>query len=278
MIAPLPTSPVADIELQLLLDAVYRYCGYDFRDYSQPTIKRRVAERVRAEGVRTISGLQEKVLHDMEALERLVYGLSVNTTSLFRDPSFFAQARTAIVPMLRTFPLVRIWVAGCSTGEEAYALAILLHEENLLARCKIYATDVSDTAIEHARSGTLALDSIRDAEQRYHEAGGKRRLQEYVNENGVGALVDPALRESIIFSTYNLASDGSFNEFQLIVCRGVLNHFNKSLAYRAHQLLLESLVRFGYLALGSSESLRYTPHERCYDVVPGTERIYRRIR
>jgi len=279
VIAPLATAPVADIELQLLLDAVYRYSGYDFRDYAHPTIKRRIAERVRAEGVRTVSGLQERVLHDLDALDRLIYGLSVNPSSLFRDPPFFVNLRSLVIPMLRTFPLVRIWVAGCSAGEEVYSLAIALDEEGLYDRCRIYATDVSDTVVEQAKSGRLAVDSMRDATERYLEAGGRGRLSNYLtDENGTIAVVDPALRNNIIFSTYNLASDSSFNEFQLIMCRGVLSHFNKSLVYRAHQVLLESLVRFGYVGLGPKESLRYTPHERCYEEVAGTDCIYRRVR
>jgi chemotaxis protein methyltransferase CheR len=278
MIAPIASVPVADLELQLLLEAVFRFSGYDFRDYAPATLKRRVAERMRAEEVRTLSGLQEKILHDLAALDRLVYGLSVTTTTLFRDPTYFRALREIVVPRLRTFPLSRIWVCGASTGEEVYSLAILLHESNLAHRCRIYATDVSETAIDAAKAGRFPIEAMEAAAARYAEAGGTRDLTDYVTREGLQAVVAPWLRDNIVFATHNLASDSSFNEFTVIVCRGVLTHFNTSLLYRAHQVILESLTRFGYLALGMHESLKNTPHQRVYEDVAGAESIYRRIR
>ena len=277
MISPLATTTVADIELQLLLEAVYRFSGYDFRDYAPTLIKRRLSERVRAEGVRSLSGLQEKILREPEVLERLIYSLSTSPTELFRDPQFFSEFRTAVVPMLRTFPFVRLWVAGCATGEEVYSLAILLREEGLHERCRIYGTDVAGSAIGTAKSGRIPLDSLEAAGQRYREAGGRGKLEDHIALNGgTEGHLKSELREGVVFSTHNLACDGSFNEFHVILCRNVMQQYNKTLAYRAHHVVFESLARFGYLGLGSKETVRNAPHQRCYETV--TEQIYRRIR
>jgi chemotaxis protein methyltransferase CheR len=279
MILPLATAaPVADIELQLLLEAVYRYSGYDFRDYAPAFVKRRVAERIRAEGVRTISALQERVLHDTDALDRFIYGLSSRSTELFDEPTFFSELRKVAIPMLKTFPFVRVWVVGCGRGEEAYSLAILFREEGLYRRCRIYATDVSATAIAAAKEGRIHAETLDGAFRRYHEAGGKSKLEDYVTFREDAPAIDPALRENMVFSTHNLVSDGSFNEFQLIVCRDILPQFSKSLAFRAHQVIFESLVRGGYLALGPTESIRFAPHQRCFTRVSEAAQIHRRTR
>jgi chemotaxis protein methyltransferase CheR len=271
-------APIVDIELQLLLEGVYRYSGYDFRDYTSGFIKRRVSERMRAEGVKTISALQDLVLHDPGALDRLVYGLSVNASELFKDPGFFAEFRRVVVPMLRTFPLIRAWIVGCATGEEAYSLAITMLEDGVYRRCKIYATDISGTAIALAKDGRVNLDVLNGASHRYRDSGGNANLQDYFAEESDAMRFARTLRENLVFSTHNLVSDGSFNEFQLIVCRNVLPQFNKSLMYRAHQVLFESLARGGYLVLGPSETVRNAPHQRCFERASETEQIYRRIR
>lgn len=279
MIAPLATAaPVADIELQLLLEAVYRYSGYDFRDYAPAFVKRRVAERMRAESVRTISALQDRVLHDGDALDRFIYGLSSRSTELFEEPVFFSELRTTVLPMLRTFPFVRVWVVGCGRGEEAYSLAILLREEGLYRRARIYATDVSATAIVAAKEGRIHPETLDGAFRRYRDGGGKSSLEDYVTFNGDSPSMDPTLRENIVLSTHNLVSDGSFNEFHLIVCRDVLPQYSKSLAFRAHQVIFESLIRGGYLALGPTESIRFAPHQRCFNRASDTQQIHRRIR
>ena len=279
MIVPLPSSvSVADIELQLLLEAVNRFSGYDFRDYAPAFVKRRVAERMRAEGLRTISGLQERVLHDGEALDRFVFGLSSRSSELFDEPALFSELRTKVLPMLRTFPLIRTWVVGCGRGEEAYSLAILLREEGLARRARIYATDLSATAIACAREGKVHAETLDGAFRRYRESGGKSTLEDYVSFEGDSPSMDPGLRENIVFSTHSLVSDGSFNEFHLILCRELLPQFNKALAYRAHQVIFDSLSRGGYLALGPSESIRLAPHQRCFERVSEIEQIHRRIR
>lgn len=278
MIAPLPTAaPVSEIELQLLLEAVYRYSGYDFRDYAPGYVKRRVTERMRAENVPTISSLQDRILHDGEALDRFVYGLSCRTTEMFEDPIFFLELRNTVMPMLRTFPMVRVWVAGCARGEDVYSLAILFREAGMSKRYRIYATDVSATALVAAKQGLLH-DAFEGVARRYLESGGVFNFTEYVSPNGTAPSLAASVRENIIFSTHNLVSDGSFNEFHLIVCRGVVAQFNKSLAFRAHQVLFESLTRGGYLALGLHESVRFSPHQRCFERISEAEQLYRRIR
>jgi chemotaxis protein methyltransferase CheR len=270
------TAGLADLELHLLLEAVYRVSGYDFREYAPATLKRRVAERVRAEGAATTTGLLERVLHDPEAMLRFVDGLTFNAGSPFREPQFFAAFRARVLPRLRTFPHIRIWVIG--SGEDAYALAILLREAELYHRTRIYATDASDAAVERAKAGAFAAKLVEEYAQRYEEAGGTKRFDDYIEMQGQHAFYKPALRDQIVFARHNLTSDGSFNEFHLIVARNVVTHYNRTLAYRAHQVIYESLVRLGYLGLSSKETLRYSPHQRAFEEIEGTERLYRRVR
>jgi chemotaxis protein methyltransferase CheR len=280
---PAPSAPaltvapaVADLELHLLLEAVYRVSGYDFREYAPATVKRRVTERVRAEGLATIAGLLERVLHDPPTMSRFIETLTHNAGSPFREPQFFHAFRERVLPRLRTFPHVRIWVIG--SGEDAYSLAILLREAEFYHRTRIYATDASDVAIDRAKAGSFPAELIDEYSERYAEAGGSRRFSDYVDVIGTQAVFKPGLREQIILAQHNLASDGSFNEFHLVVARNVITHFNRTLAYRAHQVIFESLVRLGYLGVSSKETLRYTPHQRAYEEIDATERFYRRLR
>lgn len=267
-----------DLELQLLLEAVHRTSGYDFRDYAPATLRRRVAERVRAENVATISGLQERILHAPGTIERFIDAVTFNASAPFREPEFFAGFVKAVLPRLRTFAFVRIWVAGCGAADDAYALAILFKEADLYHRVRIYATDACEAAVERAKSGFVAASDLTEIEQRYALAGGTRTFDAYVDARAEGAAYRPSLRENIVFAQHNLAMDGSFNEFQLILARGVLTPFNRTLAYRAHLVFYESLVRLGYLGLNAKETLRYTPHQRAYDDVEATERFFRRVR
>jgi chemotaxis protein methyltransferase CheR len=272
-----PAPPgVAELELHLLLEAVYRVSGFDFREYAPATIKRRVTERVRAEGLGTISGLLERVLHDPPAMGRFVDAITHNPGSPFREPQFFTAFRERVLPRLRTFPHVRIWVIG--SGEDAYSLAILLREAEFYHRTRIYATDASEAAIDRAKSGAFPAELLDEYSERYVEAGGARRFSDYVDVVGDSAVFKPGLREQIVLAQHNLASDGSFNEFHLIVARNVITHFNRTLAYRAHQVVYESLVRLGYLGVSSKETLRYTPHQHAYEELEPTERFYRRLR
>ncbi|MEA2719991.1 MAG: chemotaxis protein methyltransferase CheR [Candidatus Eremiobacteraeota bacterium] len=269
-------SGVADLELHLLLEAVYRTSGYDFREYAPATLKRRVTERVRAEGLATISGLLERVLHDAPAMSRFIGALTHSASSPFREPQFFSAFRERVLPRLRTFPHVRIWVIG--SGEDAYSLAILLREAEFYHRTRIYATDASDVAIDHAKAGAFPAELIDEYSERYEESGGTRRFSDYVDVVGNQAVFKSGVREHIILAQHNLASDGSFNEFHLVVARNVITHFNRTLSYRAHQVIFESLIRLGYLGVSSKETLRYTPHQRAYEELDATERFYRRLR
>lgn len=270
------SSGVADLELHLLLEAVYRVSGYDFREYAPATLKRRIAERVRAEGAATTTGLLERLLHEAGAMNRFVDALTHSATSPFREPQFFTAFRERVLPRLRTFPHARLWVIGA--GDDAYSLAILLREADFYHRTRIYATDAGETAIERARSGEFPAELLDEYEERYAVAGGRRRFSDYVDVDGSHAAFKPFLRENIIFAQHNLATDSSFNEFHVVVARNVLTHFNRTLAYRAHQVIFESLVRLGYLGLSAKETLRYTPHQHAYEELEGTERYYRRLR
>jgi chemotaxis protein methyltransferase CheR len=267
---------ITDLELHLLLEAVYRVSGFDFREYAPATVKRRVAERVRAEGLSTISGLLERVLHEPPAMSRFVDTLTHNASSPFREPAFFAAFRERVLPRLRTFPHVRIWVIG--SGDDAYSLAMLLREAEFYHRTRIYATDAGDAALDRSKAGVFPAELLDEYAARYAEAGGSRHFSDYVDVDGARASFKPGLREQIVFAQHNLACDGSFNEFHLVVARGVITHFNRTLSYRAHQVIYESLIRLGYLGVSSKETLRYTPHQRAYEELDATERFYRRLR
>ena len=277
-LAQLKKDELETIEIQLLLEALYRYYGFDFRDYALASLKRRIWNAVQAEGLTSVSGLQEKVLHDSACLERFLLGLSVHVTSMFRDPSFFLTFRQKIVPLLRTYPFIRLWLAGCSTGEEVYSMAILLKEEELYHRCRIYATDMNELVLRKAKAGIYPAKLMQEYTQQYLQAGGKRSFSEYYTAAYDHVIFRSSLRENIIFSQHNLAMDGSFNEFNVIFCRNVLIYFNQSLQDRVHQLLYESLNRFGVLGLGRQESIKFTPHEQQYEALEPREKLFRRIR
>jgi chemotaxis protein methyltransferase CheR len=266
------------LELQLLLEAVYRQYGFDFREYAPASLKRRVWRRVEAEGVRTISGLLERILHRPEVMERLLLDLSINVTSMFRDPTFYAALREKVVPLLRTYPFSRIWVAGCSTGEEVYSLAILLAEEGLYDRTRIYATDINEAVLEQARAGVFPLDKMREYTENYIRAGGKRSFSEYYLAKYEGALFERTLTENVVWAPHNLVQDRAFNEFNLILCRNVMIYFDRSLQGRVHQLFHDSLERLGILALGHKESIRFTGFEDRYEELDVQEKLYRKVR
>lgn len=272
------TQDLEAIEIQLLLEAIYRQYGFDFRDYAHASLKRRVWKRVMGEGLKTISALQERVLHDSAAMERFLLDLSINVTAMFRDPKFFLAFRQKVVPMLRTYPFIRIWDAGCSTGEEVYSLAILLMEEGIYDRCRIYATDMNEVVLAKAKEGIFPLSAMRENTSNYLEAGGSRVFSEYYSARYDSAIFRPALRENIIFAQHNLASDGSFNEFNVVLCRNVLIYFNNKLQDRVQRLFVESLEMFGVLGLGKKESLRYNSVESNYEIIDREEKIYRRIK
>ncbi len=266
------------VEIELLLDGVFRHYGFDFRSYAYASIRRRLWKRAEGEGLRTISGLQDRILHDTEAMERLLLDLSVNVTAMFRDPSFYQEFREHVVPLLRTYPFIRIWHAGCSSGEEVYSMAILFEEEGLYDRARLYATDINDVVLQRAQQGIFPLDRMQEYTENYLKAGGKRSFSEYYTAKYDGALFSPSLTRNVVFSQHNLVTDRSFSEFHVIFCRNVLIYFDKTLQNEVHSLFYDSLVRFGILALGSKESLKFSRYEQCYEKVSSTEKLYRKVR
>jgi chemotaxis protein methyltransferase CheR len=264
------------IEVELLLEGIYRHYGLDFRQYSPASLRRRLRLRLREEGLPNLSALQALVLHNPQAMSRLLADLSISVSAMFRDPDFYSALRTRVLPLLRTYPFIRIWSAGCGGGEEVYSLAILLTEAGLYERTRIYATDLSSSALDTARAGIYPLDKMKDYAANYKAAGGERELADYYTAAYEGVLFDPALIKNVTFAQHNLASDTSFNEFHLIVCRNVLIYFAKPLQERVHTLFHESLVPLGVLALGSKESLGFSSYEGRYQPLDGPTRIYRR--
>ena len=271
-----PSPELEDLEIRQLLDAVYRHYGYDFRRYAFASLRRRIREQVRQERVRTVTGLQEKVLHETAAKERLLLHLSVNTTSMFRDPSFWLAFRQKVVPILRTYPFLRIWHAGCSKGEEVYSMAILLTEEGLYERTRIYATDMNESVLRRAREGIYPLSALRQYTASYLQAGGKQSFSEYYTAQYEAALFRPALRKNVVFAQHNLASDGPFQEFQVILCRNVLIYFDDALQVHVQSLFRDSLVPLGFLALGSKEALSGQEADSGFAAFDGRTKIYRR--
>ncbi len=276
--SPAPArEDVEPLETELLLEAINRRYGYDFREYAAASLKRRLWRRIHAEGLESVSGLQEKVLHDPACMERLLRDLSINVTSMFRDPSFYLAFREEVVPLLHTYPFTRIWNAGCSTGEEVYSIAILLQEEGLYERTRIYATDINEAVLETARAGVFPLDKMQDYTQNYIRAGGKRAFSEYYVAAYDGARFQRSLTDNVVFAQHNLVSDRSFNEFNVIICRNVMIYFDRSLQDRVHRLFYESLAMFGILALGHKEAINFTPHASAYEAIDPHEKLYRKV-
>jgi chemotaxis protein methyltransferase CheR len=265
------------LEVELLLEAIHRRYGFDFREYAKASLKRRLWRRMAAERLTSISGLQEKVLHDPACMERLLLDLSINVTAMFRDPSFYAAFRVKAVPILRTYPFSRIWVAGCSTGEEVYSLAIVLHEEGVYDRARIYATDINEAVIEQARVGVFPLEKMQEYTQNYIRSGGTRAFSEYYSAAYDGAQFDRTLIRNVVFAQHNLVSDRSFNEFNAIVCRNVMIYFDRSLQDRVHGLFHESLATFGVLGLGHKETINFTRYADSYEELDASERLYRKL-
>ena len=266
------------IEIELLLEGIFRQYGFDFRAYAYSSIRRRIWKRITAEHLENVSALQERVLHDPRMMERLLLDLSVTVTAMFRDPGFYAAFREEVIPLLRTYPFIRIWHAGCSTGEEVYSMAILLQEEGLYDRSRLYATDINEVVLQQAKAGIFPLERMQEYTENYIREGGKRSFSEYYTAKYDGALFTPALRQNVVFSQHNLVTDRSFSEFNVVLCRNVLIYFDKTLQKRVHGLFYESLVNFGILCLGSKESLKFSEYEECYDQISRMEKIYRKVR
>jgi chemotaxis protein methyltransferase CheR len=268
---------IEDEEINQLLESIFYKYGFDFRDYARASLKRRLSAVLRAEHIATIAELGQRLLSDPSLMQRFVHGITVSTTSMFRDPSFYRAFRKLVVPMLKTYPFIRFWHAGCATGEEVYSYAILLQEEGLADRCRIYATDLDAMCIEQAKNGIFNMNAMKEFSTNYIQAGGKHSLSNYYTAMDQHAVFAKGLRENIVFARHNLVSDSSFNEFHVIFCRNVLIYFNNQLREKVLLLFHDSLCQFGILALGSKESLRFTSIDPCYEQVVGGEQIYRRI-
>ncbi len=266
-----------EVELGLLLDAIFQKYHYDFRGYSEASLKRRLAAALTAFGCATLSGLQERVLHEPKAFSELLRFLTVQVSDLFRDPSYFRSIREKVVPYLRTYPSLKVWVAGCSTGEEAYSLAILLHEEELLDRTLIYATDINPESLRAAEAGIYDADRFARSSEAYLAAGGRASLSDYYTAGYDSAVLDRRLKRSILFSDHSLATDSTFAEVELVSCRNVLIYFERELQDRAVGVLRDSLCRKGFLGLGLKESLRFSRHAAAFTEFVGEDRIYQRI-
>lgn len=267
-----------NIEIQLLLEGIFRFYEYDFRNYAKPFLQRRISNRLNAENVKSVSGLQEKVLHNPEMMERLFADFSINVTEMFRDPSFFVTLRKQVLPNVQEYPVIRIWHVGCSTGEEVYSMAILLHEEGIYEKCKIYATDINLCSIEKAKQGIFPLEKMQLYTKNYIKSGGKKAFSEYYSVNKEQVSFHPFLKKNIVFFQHNLTTDQSFNEFHIIICRNVMIYFNKKLQNHVHQLLYDSLFHSGYLGLGKREEVRFTDYAKFYDVFHAGEKLYCKTR
>lgn len=265
-----------DLEIRLLLEAIFDRYHYDFRSYAMASLKRRLVQAREHLGVATLSGLQERVLHEPESFAALLQYLTVQVSDMFRDPEFFRAIRTQVLPVLATYPSIKVWVAGCSTGEEAYSLAILLHEEGLLERAIIYGTDINARSLRAAESGVYSLARLRGFTENHRRSGATSSLSDYYHATGDSAIMDAALRRKITFSDHSLATDNVFSEVHLVTCRNVLIYFDEALQNRALALFTDSLISRGFLGLGSKESLRFSASADRFEEFARPERLYRR--
>nr|WP_198302039.1 CheR family methyltransferase [Croceicoccus marinus] len=276
MDAAVMVESIEDIEIQLLLDAVYRHYHYDFRHYARASIKRRLLQARAQWGFESISEMQSAVLHDETILPQLLNFLTVQVSEMFRDPSYFRALREKVVPHLRTYPSLKVWVAGCSNGEELYSLSILFAEEGLADRTIFYATDINPSALRAAQAGVYPLDRIRLFTENHQLSGGHTSLSDHYTANYDLAVFDKTLRERTVFSDHSLVTDAAFGEMHLVSCRNVLIYFDNELQDRVVKLFSDSLVRGGFLGIGSKESLRFSAHADLFSDFVREEKIYRR--
>jgi chemotaxis protein methyltransferase CheR len=270
------TAKTADIEQRLLIDAIYHRYHYDFRGYAQASLKRRLDSALLHFKCKTLSQLQDHVLHDPAVFPALLEYLTVQVSDMFRDPGYFKSLRQEVVPLLRTYPSLKIWVAGCSAGEEVYSLAILLHEEGLLERALIYATDINPHALRAAESGVFDMARVAAFTENHARSGARNSLSDYYTARYGRVVFDKFLREHVVFSDHSLATDSVFAEVHLVSCRNVLIYFERELQNRALGLFREALCHRGFLGLGSKESLRFTTQAEAFDDFVAHDRIYRK--
>ncbi len=265
------------IEIQLFLEGVFRLYGYDFRDYSSSSIRRRILHMMGNEHLETVSELQSKVLHDSRFMERFLMEVSINVTAMFRDPPFYIAFRKKVVPLLSSLPFIRIWHVGCSTGEEVYSMAILLKEEGLYEKSKIYATDINEVVLDTAKKGIYPLSLMKEYTDNYIKGGCAGYFSDYYTTDNKNAVLAGSLQKNIVWGQHNLVTDSSFNEFDVIFCRNVMIYFNKSLQNRVHKLLYNSLKTDGILGLGTAESVNFTAFEDYYEELDGKMKLYKKV-
>lgn len=269
-------TPVVDIELKLLLEAIYLKYQHDFRDYSVSSLRRRLLQALTDLGCVSLSQLQERVLRDPAIFARLLQYLTVQVSEMFRDPAYFLAIREQVVPVLQTYPSVKVWVAGCSTGEELWSLAILFEEEGLAQRTVFYATDINPTALRCAQEGIYDISRVGDFSRNYLAAGGRRSLSDYYHASYRGARFARLAKSQVVFADHSLATDSVFSEVHLVSCRNVLIYFNRSLQDRAVGLFGDALIRRGFLGLGSQESLQFSAHAQQFSEFAAPERIFQK--
>ena len=267
---------IENIELKLLIKAIYLGYGYDFKNYTKSHLKRRILRRVKLDNLKSITGLTEKLLYDRDTLEQILSDLSINVTKMFRFPKFFKDLRENVIPLLKTYPSINIWHAGCSTGEEVMSMAILLKEEGLLNRVNIYATDINKKVLEAAKDGIYSIENVKKWTKNYQEAGGKKSFSDYYVAKYDYAIFDQDLLKNVTFLEHNLVIDKIFINANLIICRNVLIYFNKILQDQVLELFEESLIPGGMIGIGSKESLKFTSVNEKFESITSITKIYKK--
>lgn len=270
------SDELSDLEIKLLMDGIYHVYGYDFREYSEASLRRRLTQWLSGSGFATFSLAQSQLLRDRALFDSLLRGITVNVSEMFRDPAFFKAVRDHVVPYLKTYPFVKIWHAGCATGEEAYSMAILLLEEGFKGRFRIYATDINEEVIRKAQEEIYPLKDMQRFTRNYQQAGGTGSFSDYYTARYDHAILSPALRDNIVFAAHNLAVDADFGEMNMILCRNVMIYFKQPLKDRVLTLLDSSLVPGGYLCLGTKESLYHRQISDRYEAITARMQIYRK--
>lgn len=266
------------LEIKLLLEAIFLKYGYDFREYASAHIKRRLEHRLGITEIKSFGEMQHRLIWDVGFFDDLILDLSINVTEMFRDPWFYAKVREEVVPLLKTYPFVKVWHAGCSAGQEVYSMSILLEEEGLKDKTQVYATDFNELILGKAKEGIYPIEAVKDYTTNYIKSGGKGDFSDYYSASYESVVVKQRLKERVLFSSHNLVTDGVFGEMNVIFCRNVLIYFNKELQDKVLQLFHDSLCPGGYLCLGSKESLKYSSVMENFEVVAGREKIYRKKR
>lgn len=265
-----------EIEIYLLLEAIYQKYGYDFRQYSKAHITRRIASRMTMSGLKTITEVQAKALHDQAFASRLLQDLSITVTEMFRDPDFYKSLREKVIPLLKTYSFIRLWHAGCSSGEEVYSMAIILTEEGIYDRTTIYATDFNQQALDRAKEGIFSNEMIKEYTLNYQKSGGKESFSNYYTSHYDMVIMDQSLKKNIVWANHNLVTDSVFAEVHMILCRNVLIYFDKDLQNKVQKLFFDSLINGGILCLGSKESLRFSDFSDSYKELDKKQRIFKK--